>query len=132
MRPSRAPTQPLLVAGDAVWLALAALLGAAAGWQMGRITAIHVDPEKGTLMATGGQAAMVVLVVLILLRTTGGLALRTGTQMEASAWHINVALITDASIIFAACLFAVRGLEMFLRAKRIMGAEQNQGRDTLP
>ncbi len=108
-------SQPL-VAQDAVWFVLAALLGAAGGWQMGRVTAIHVDPEKGTLIATGGQAAMIIIVLLILVR----MGLRTGLQMEASAWHLNAALVTDASIVFAGVLFAVRGLEMFLRARRVM------------
>jgi Protein of unknown function (DUF1453) len=108
-------SQPLALQ-DALWFVLAALLGAVAGWQMGRVTAIHVDPEKDTLMATGGQAAMVIIVILILVR----MAVRTGLQIEASAWHINVAMITDASIVFAGCLFAARGLEMFLRAQRVM------------
>jgi len=108
-------SQPL-AAQDVVWLVLAALLGAAGGWQMGRVTAIHVDSEKGTLMATGGQAAMIIIVLLILLR----MGVRTGLQMEATAWHINAGLITDASIVFAGVLFAARGLEMFLRARRVM------------
>ncbi len=82
-----------------------ALLGVVGGWQMGRVTAIHVDTEKGTLMATGGQAAMIVILVLILVR----MAVGTGLRMEASAWHLNVAVITDASIVFAGCLFAARG-----------------------
>ena len=111
-QPGAAP----LVAQDAVWLVLAALLGAVGGWQMGRTTAIHVDAEKGTLMATGGQAAMIVIILLIPVR----MAVRTGAQLEASAWHLNVGLVTDASIVFAGCLFAVRGLEMFLRAQRVM------------
>ena len=110
-------SQPL-VAQDAMWLALAALLGGVGGWQMGRVTAIHVDPEKGTLMATGGQAAMIIIVLLILVR----MAVGTGLRIEASAWHINVAVITDASIVFAGVLFAVRGLEMFLRARQVMDA----------
>ena len=112
-----------LVPQDAVWLALAALLGAVGGWQMGRVTAIHVDSEKGTLMATGGQAAMIIIVLLILVR----MGLRTGLQMEAGAWHINVARITDASIVFAGVLFGARGLEMFLRAKRVMDAHARSG-----
>ena len=107
--------QPLMLQ-DALWFVLAALLGAAGGWQMGRVTAIHVDPEKGTLMATGGQAAMIIIIILIAVR----MGVRTGLGMEASAWHLNMAVVTDASIVFAGCLFAVRGLEMFLRAQRVM------------
>lgn len=107
--------QPLATQ-DAIWLVLAAALGAAGGWQMGRATAIHVDAEKGTLMATGGQAAMIIIIVLIAVR----MGVRTGLNLEASAWHLNVAVITDASIVFAGFLFAARGLEMYLRAQRVM------------
>ena len=115
-------SQPLVMQ-DAIWLVLAGLLGAAGGWQMGRVTAIHVDSEKGTLMATGGQAAMIIIVLLILVR----MGLNTGLRMEATTWHINAAMITDASITFAGVLFAVRGLEMFLRARRVMDAHNGSG-----
>lgn len=101
---------------DWCWLALAVVLGAGAGWQMGRVMAIEVHPENGTLMVKGGQAAMVVIVVLVLLR----LGLRAGLALEGQALHLDVLLISDASIVFAAALFAVRSLEMWLRAKKVM------------
>jgi hypothetical protein len=94
------------------------LLGAAAGWYWGRTMAIEVHAEDGTLMVRGGQAAMLVLVVLILLRT----GLRYGAAMEAAAWHLNAVLITDASILFSVALFTVRSVEMYLRARRVMAA----------
>jgi len=110
--PGRAPLDALALG----WLALAAALGAAAGWQWGRTTQLHVHPENGTLMQTASAAGMLVLVVLVVIR----LGLRAGLKLEAGAWHINVLLITDASIVFSALLFAVRGLEIFIRARRIM------------
>lgn len=103
---------------DWLWIALAALLGAGAGWQWGRAMHIEMHPENGTLMAKGSQAAMLLLVVLVVARV----GLRSGLEMEASAWHLNAVLIADASIVFSALLFAVRGLEMFLRARRVMAA----------
>jgi O-antigen/teichoic acid export membrane protein len=106
------------VALDWLWIGLAALLGAAAGWQWGRTMHIEMHPENGTLMAKGSQAAMLLLVVLVVFRA----GLRGGLQMEAAARHLNMVLITDASIVFSALLFAVRGLEMFLRARRVMAA----------
>ena len=98
------------------WLGLAAIAGAAAGWQWGRTMRIEMHPENGTMMAKGGQAAMLVVVVLVAMR----LGLRSGLQMEAQQWHIDALLITDASILFSALLFGVRGLEMFLRARKVM------------
>ncbi len=97
-------------------LVLATLLGAAAGWQWGRTMHIEMHPENGTLMVTGGQAAILLLVVLLLFR----MALRTGLEMEAEALHLNMVLITDAFILFSVALFSVRSLEMYLRARKVM------------
>ena len=102
---------------DALWFAPAALLGTGGGWYWGKLTQLHVHPENGTLMSTGSQAGMIVLVLLLVLR----IGMRAGIGMEAQALHINAALITDVSIVFTALLFSVRGLEIFLRARRIMG-----------
>ena len=105
------------LAQDWAWLALAAGLGGVAGWQWGRTMAIEVHPEDGTLMVKGGQAAMMVIGVLILFR----MGLRTGLGMEASAWHLDMLLISDAMIVFSAFLFSLRAVEMYLRAQRVMG-----------
>jgi hypothetical protein len=102
--------------GAWLWLSIAGVFGAVAGWYWGRTMAIEVHPEDGTLMVKGGQAAMLVLVVLILFR----LGLRTGLQVEATAWHLDMLLISDTSIVFTALLFTVRSVEMFLRARRVM------------
>jgi len=98
------------------WLVLAGALGAIGGWHFGRIMKIEVHPEDGTLMTTGGQAAILVLVMLVLVR----MALRTGVAMGGEAWHLDALLISDASIVFTAALFTVRSLEMFIRARRVM------------
>jgi hypothetical protein len=105
------------LAQDWAWLALAAGLGGVAGWHWGRTMAIEVHPEDGTLMVKGSQAAMLVIGVLILFR----MGLRTGLSMEASAWHLDVLLISDALIVFSALLFTLRAVEMYLRARRVMG-----------
>ena len=104
---------------DLPWFVAAALLGAGVGWQWGRLMAIHVDPQNGTLMTRGSQAALVVMVLLIAVR----LGVRAGLRVEAAAWHLDAALITDGFIIFSAFLFGVRGLEMYLRARRVLAAK---------
>ena len=101
---------------DLPWLVLGMALGAAAGWQWGRAMAIEMHPENGTLMVKGSNIAMLVLVALVLVR----MALKTGLQMEARAWHLDVALVTDASICFSAAMFTLRSVEMYLRARRVM------------
>ena len=101
---------------DLPWFVLAALIGGALGWQWGRLMAIHVDPANGTLMTRGSQAALIVMVLLLALRV----GLRAGLNMEAAAWHLDAVLITDGFIVFTAFLFGVRGLEMYLRARRVL------------
>jgi hypothetical protein len=101
---------------DWSWLGLAAVLGAVAGWYWGRTMAIEVHPEDGTLMVRGGQAAILVLAVLILFR----MGLRTGLTAEARAGHLSMLLVSDLSIVFTALLFTMRSVEMYLRARRVM------------
>jgi len=105
---------------DWAWLAAAAGIGAVGGWYWGRTMAIDVHPEDGTLMVTGGQAAILVLVVLVLVR----LGLRTGLAVEGTALNLDVLLLSDASIVFTAALFTVRAIEMYIRAQRVMAGSQ--------
>jgi hypothetical protein len=118
--PPASHPERVLVALDWAWLGLAGVLGAVAGWQWGRTMAIDVHPEDGTLMVRGGQAAIMVLVVLILFR----LGLRAGLSVEAKAWHLNMLLVSDASIVFSALLFTLRSVEMYLRARRVMALKR--------
>ena len=113
------PGAPSLTPSTLVGLALAGLIGAALGWQWGRSTALHLHPETGTLMQTGSLAGMIVFLALVALK----LGLRFGLKAGAPSLHLNAVLITDVSICFSAMLFAVRGLEIYLRAQRIMAAE---------
>jgi len=103
---------------DWMILAIVGAVGAVAGWYWGRTMKIEVHPEDGTLMVKGGQAALLVLVILILFR----MGLRTGLEVEGKALNLDVLLISDASIVFSALLFSVRSLEMYLRARRVMAA----------
>ena len=103
-------------ARDWFWFALAALLGAVLGWQWGKQMAIHVDPENGTLMTRGSQAALIMMGLLIVVR----IGLRAGMRLESAALHLDATMITDIFIVFAATLFGLRGLEMFLRARQVL------------
>lgn len=103
---------------DMPWLGLALLLGAVAGWYWGRSMAIEMHPQSGTLTVKGGQAAMLIFLLLILSRV----GLKSGLEPHSAGSHINAVLVSDVSIVFSAGLFALRGLEMFLRARRIMHA----------
>jgi hypothetical protein len=101
---------------DGPWFAIAALLGIGGGWYWGKLTHLHINAEDGTLMSRGSTAAVIVLALLVVLR----LGMRAGVGLEAAALHLDVRLLTDASIVFSALLFSVRGLEIYLRAQRMM------------
>ena len=104
---------------DLPWFGVAAALGGALGWQWGRLMTIHIDPENGTLMTRGSQAALIVMILLLAIRV----GLRAGLRLEAAAWHLDAVLMTDGFIVFTAFLFGVRGLEMFLRARRVLASD---------
>ena len=103
-------------------LALAAVIGAVAGWHYGKVTAIEVHPENGTLMAKASVAGMLVIVALVAVK----LGLKPALAAEGPALHLDVPLIADALIVFSAALFTARAVEIWLRAKAVM---QASGRD---
>ncbi len=103
---------------DASWFAAAAFAGLLGGWYWGTLTRLHLHPEDGTLMSTGSQAGMIVLVLLLVFR----MGMRAVVNLEAESLHWNTALLTDVVIVFSALLFSVQGLEIFLRARRMMKA----------
>jgi hypothetical protein len=99
-------------------LALAALIGAVAGWHYGKVTAIEVHPENGTLMAKGSVAGMMIIVALVAVK----LGLKPALAAEGPALHLDMLLVTDALIVFSAALFTARAVEIWLRARRVMDA----------
>lgn len=91
---------------------VALLLGAALGWQRGRMMHISVDPETHALNQKASPAAMLFLVALIVVRMLGrGLLGSEG---------ISPAMLTDPLIAFALGMFSLTRLEMYLRARRLL------------
>ena len=101
---------------DVPWFVLAAAIGIGGVWYWGKLTRLHLHPEDGTLMFSGSQAAMIVLVLLVVLR----LGMRAGAGLGVEALHVNARLLADVSIVFSALLFSVRSLEIYLRAQTVM------------
>jgi hypothetical protein len=103
---------------DWLWLGLALVLGAALGWQRGRLMKIWIEPETGELVTQGSGWAVLFLVALIVLRSV----LRAGLQYEASAGAVTPALINNVFVAFAVGLFATQRAEMAVRASRLKQA----------
>jgi hypothetical protein len=105
------------------WVAVASavglLIGAAVGWQRGKMMHIHVDPETHALNQKASPAAMFFLIALIVVRSGARTLLgQTG--------GVSPAMLTDPLIMFAVGMFSVQRVEMYLRAKRLL--EEARGR----
>jgi membrane protein CcdC involved in cytochrome C biogenesis len=105
------------------WVAIASavglLIGAAVGWQRGKMMHIHVDPETHALNQKASPAAMFFLIALIVVRAGARTVLgQTGS--------VSPAMLTDPLIMFAVGMFSVQRVEMYLRAKRLL--EEARGR----
>jgi membrane protein CcdC involved in cytochrome C biogenesis len=109
-----------LSALDYVWVLLALSIGAALGWQRGRMMPIHIDPETGKPLVKTSVAALVFILGLMAVR----LALKQLLEGEAGAFHINPLMITDAFMALAVGLLGVARVEMFIRAQRLMAAHR--------
>ena len=104
------------------WVAIASvgalLIGAAVGWQRGKMMHIHVDPETHALNQKASPAAMFFLVILIVVRTGA-------RSLLGAESHVSPAMLTDPLIAFALGMFTLTRLEMYLRAKRLLEAARS-------
>jgi membrane protein CcdC involved in cytochrome C biogenesis len=95
------------------------LIGAAVGWQRGKMMHIHVDPKTHALNQKASPAAMFFLIALIIVR----MGARSVLGQEGG---VSPAMLTDPLIAFALGMFTLTRLEMYLRAKRLL--EEARGR----
>ena len=104
----------------AIACALALAIGAAVGWQRGKMMHIHVDPETHALNQKASPAAMFFLIGLIVVRMAarGMLGQNSG---------VSPAMLTDPLIAFALGMFTVQRIEMYLRAKRLLEEARGRG-----
>ena len=94
----------------------ALVVGAAIGWQRGKLMRIEVDPETHQLNQRASPAAVLFIFALIIIRTGARALLTEG----GGTLHLNAFAITDILIALAVGLFATTRLEMYLRAKRLL------------
>lgn len=93
---------------------LALLVGAALGWQRGKMMQIHVDPETHALNQKGSPWTVLFLLAII--------GIKMLAQGEGRAMGFDVVMVTDAALAFALGMFATTRLEMYLRARRLLDA----------
>lgn len=97
-------------------IAAAAVAGAGLGWVRGRMVRVSVDPATHTAMSQASPLGVALIVVIIgvryFLNTTAG---AQSGQMTPQAM-----LLTDALLVFGAGVVGVTGLEVWLRASRMI------------
>jgi hypothetical protein len=74
---------------------------------------IHVDPATHELSQQSSAAGVIFLVVLI--------AVRYAARDLGGTMHMNMALMTDTLAALALGMFGMQRLEMYLRARRMLG-----------
>ena len=99
------------------WLycALAVAIGAALGWQRGKLMKIDVDPRTHAINQTTSPAAIIFVVVLVIFRS-GSRAVTASMGMG----HSGVMAATDILMAFALGFLMLQRVEMFLRARRLL------------
>lgn len=123
------PVLYLLVAGSMLFalapsplgwgLLLAGLgLGVGVGWHRGKLIRIERNAETGELSQKASPLAMLLLVILVLLKL-GARAIFG----DSAAGHpaSGAMLLTDGFIGFALGLLSATRLELYLRARKILG-----------
>ena len=99
------------------WLycTLALLVGAALGWQRGKMMRIHIDPETHALNQSQSPAAILFIVALIAIRMV-----TRAVMTKNGGGGFDALLLTDILLAFALGLFTLQRLEMYLRARRML------------
>ncbi len=95
----------------------ALVLGALLGWQRGRLMRIDVDPATQTLRQRASPAAMLFLLLLVAVRFGA-----RGMVAAGAPLHLSALAVTDMLVAFALGLLVMQRVEMFLRARRLLGS----------
>lgn len=100
-------------------LAVALILGVALGWLRGSMMRIDVHPETHDISAQASVVGMMLILGLLVLRTS----LRNAATTTSIA-GLPAAALTDCLILFAGAMMITQSLEMFLRARKLLAEAQ--------
>jgi hypothetical protein len=106
----------LLTPLDLVVICVAVGVGAALGWQRGRLTRIEVDPETHAVRSHVSVLGIVFIVGVLLLRMIAVGAMHG----DRSQLPFSPILAADALVVLVVAMFAAQGLEMWIRARRLL------------
>ena len=106
------PHQPYALA----IIAAAAVVGTVVGFLRGRMVKVTVDPETHTAMSQASPLGVALILVII------GARYFLNSTMGTRSGHLDATamLLTDALLIFGAGVVGVTGLEVWMRANRMV------------
>ena len=107
---------PQITAVNVALLVGALVAGCALGWQRGRFMRIKVDPETHDLTSRASPLGVVFILVLLAAR----MGLRGGLATSSPMAGLPALAVADALILFAVGMMVTQGLEMWLRARRLL------------
>lgn len=107
--PPPTPASAALLAGGLV-------VGCALGWQRGRLMRIDIDPETHALSVRASPLGLLFIIAVVALRYGLNIVMRE----NASLLHLSILAVTDALVLLAGGIMAAQGLEMWLRARRLL------------
>jgi hypothetical protein len=100
-------------------LAVAFILGVGVGWLRGSMMRIDVHPETHDISAQASVVGMMLILGLLVLRTS----LRNAATTTSIA-GLSATAITGCLILFAGAMMITQSLEMFLRARKLLAEAQ--------
>jgi hypothetical protein len=97
-------------------LVAAAALGAALGWQRGRLMEIHIHPETHDLTSRASPVGLLFIFAILVVRVAG----RNLLAGSAEQLHLPLIAITDGFLLLAIAMLTVQRLEVWQRASRML------------
>jgi hypothetical protein len=101
-------------------LVTALAIGCGLGWLRGSAMKIDVHPETHALTARASPLGLVLIFGLLAVRYV----LRGAAYSSAGFLHLSVITIADAFVLLAVGMLGVQGIEMWLRARRLLAEAQ--------
>jgi hypothetical protein len=97
------------------------VLGVAAGWVRGGLMRIDVHPETHDISARASPAGMLFILAVL------GVRVLIRSSASSSVAGMPAVAIADGLILFAASMMITQSVEMFLRARRLLGEAKAAG-----
>ncbi len=94
---------------------VALVVGAALGWQRGRMMHIEVNSETHALNQRASAGALLLIIALVAVRVGA-----RGLAGEGGMLHLNTLVLTDVLIVMALGLFTAQRVEMYLRGRLLL------------